>query len=103
MFVTQKGSLSISLSLFYAKTVGIIFILSNKKNSKKQGHKMLNQKRWLTPMEFELEYGMKKKTQAKKRMKSSKSGLPFSKIGGMILYDRQKVDEWITKHQVGGL
>ncbi len=64
---------------------------------------MLNQKRWLTPLEFELEYGMKKKTQAKKRMKSSKSGLPFSKIGGMILYDRQKVDEWLAKHQVGGL
>ena len=64
---------------------------------------MSNQKCWINPTEFELIYSISKETQAKKRMKSSKSGLPFSKVGGTILYDRQKVDEWLTKHQVGGL
>ena len=64
---------------------------------------MLEHKRWLTPMEFELLYSITKESQAKKRMKSSKSGLPFSKIGGTILYDRQKVDKWLTNNQVGGL
>jgi len=60
-------------------------------------------KRWLTPNELELEYGFKKSTQAKMRMISNNSSLPFSKIGGKyIRYDRIEIDKWLESHQVQG-
>ena len=60
-------------------------------------------KRWLSPSELEEEYGFSKSTQAKMRMKSSQSNIPFSKIGAKyIRYDRVKIDEWLTQHSIGG-
>ena len=60
-------------------------------------------KRWLTPNSLELEYGFSKSTQAKMRMATNNSTIPFSKIGGKyIRYDRFLIDEWLEKHQVQG-
>ena len=61
------------------------------------------QKRWLTPSDLESEYGFSKSTQAKMRMSSNASSLPFSKIGSKyIRYDRKLVDKWLEDHQING-
>jgi len=54
-------------------------------------------KRWLTPDDFEQEFGMSKETQAKKR---SAGDLPYSKIGRFIFYDRNKLDILLEKNNV---
>ena len=60
-------------------------------------------KRWLSPDNLEIEYGFSKSTQAKMRMASNSSKIPFSKINGkFILYDRHKIDEWLELNQVQG-
>ena len=60
-------------------------------------------KRWLDPEEFAEIYGISKSTQAKMRMGSSSSKIPFSKIGGkFIRYDRIAIDNWLEDHQVQG-
>lgn len=60
-------------------------------------------KRWLDPEEFAEEYGISTSTQAKMRMASSGSKIPFSKIGGkFIRYDRYAIDKWLEEHQVQG-
>jgi predicted DNA-binding transcriptional regulator AlpA len=64
----------------------------------------LIQKRWLTPGELEAEYGFSESTQAKMRMVSNSSKIPFSKIGGkFIRYDRVAIDKWLEDHQVQGV
>lgn len=60
-------------------------------------------KRWLNPMDLENEYGFSKSSQAKMRMVSSKSTLPYSKIGSYIRYDRELIDTWLENHQVQGV
>jgi len=55
---------------------------------------------WLNPQEFELRFKMSKNWQSKARMSLSKYGLPFSKIGGFILYDAEEIDTWIKEHKV---
>lgn len=63
----------------------------------------ISQKRWLLPSELEAEYGFSKSTQAKMRMASNSSTIPFSKIGGKyIRYDRLAIDKWLEEHQVQG-
>lgn len=59
-------------------------------------------KRWLTPYDLEGEYGFSRSSQAKMRMASSSSGLPFSKIGKYIRYDRVAIDKWLEEHHVQG-
>lgn len=60
-------------------------------------------KRWLSPDDLQKEFGFSKSTQAKMRMVSNSSSIPFSKIGGKyIRYDRQKLDAWLEAHQVQG-
>lgn len=60
-------------------------------------------KRWLSPDDLETEYGFSKSTQAKMRMASNSSTIPFSKIGGkFIRYDRLLIDKWLEEHQVQG-
>lgn len=60
-----------------------------------------NQKRWMSPIDLELEYGFSKSTQAKMRMASNSSTIPFSKIGGKyIRYDRVAIDKWLEEHSV---
>lgn len=62
----------------------------------------LEQKRWLNPSELEVEYGFSKSSQAKMRMASNSSTLPFSKIGKYVRYDRVAIDKWLEEHQVQG-
>ncbi len=59
-------------------------------------------KRWLTPSDLETEYGFSKSTQAKMRMTSHPSAIPFSKVGKFIRYDRHRIDEWLEKNQIQG-
>jgi predicted DNA-binding transcriptional regulator AlpA len=61
------------------------------------------EKRWLSPSDLEEEYGFSKSAQAKMRMASNSSTLPFSKIGGkFVRYDRILIDQWLENHQVQG-
>jgi len=60
------------------------------------------QKRWLSPDDLANEYGFSKSTQAKMRMASSKSKLPFSKIGRYVRYDRFMIDKFLENHQIQG-
>lgn len=59
-------------------------------------------KRWLNPYDLEIEYGISRSTQAKMRMRVSRSDLPFSKIGSFIFYDRLLIDKWLEAHLVQG-
>lgn len=60
-------------------------------------------KRWLDPVEFAEVYGFSVSTQAKMRMASNRSTLPYSKIGGkFIRYDRILIDKWLEDHNVQG-
>jgi len=59
-------------------------------------------KRWLSPSELEVEYGFGKSAQAKMRMASNSSTIPFSKIGKYIRYDRVAIDKWLENHNVQG-
>jgi hypothetical protein len=58
------------------------------------------EKRWLSPSELEAEFGFSKSAQAKMRMASSSSTLPFSKVGGYIRYDRTKINMWLESHSI---
>lgn len=61
------------------------------------------EKRWISPEEFAEVYGISTSTQAKMRMASNSSKIPFSKIGGkFIRYDRIAIDKWLEDHQVQG-
>ena len=57
-------------------------------------------KRWLSPKELEEEFGFSVSIQAKMRMVSHPSKIPFSKVGGFIMYDRYRIDAWLEDHQV---
>lgn len=60
-------------------------------------------KRWLSPDNLQEEYGFSKSSQAKMRMSSNGSTIPFSKINGKyIRYDRFLIDQWLEEHQVQG-
>ena len=69
----------------------------------KESNTHLNKKRWLSPVELEAEYGFSRSTQAKMRMTSSSSNIPFSKIGKYVRYDRIAIDKWLENHQVQGV
>ena len=59
--------------------------------------------RWLSPDSLYLEYGFSKSSQAKMRMASNSSTLPFSKIGTkFIRYSKFAIDKWLEDHQVQG-
>ena len=60
-------------------------------------------KRWLSPDDLALIYGFSKSSQAKMRMSSNRSTIPFTKIGAKyVRYDRLLIDEWLEAHQVQG-
>jgi len=60
-------------------------------------------KRWLSPDDLAEEYGFSKSSQAKMRMQSSNSTIPFSKVGKKyVKYDRVAIDKWLEEHQVRG-
>jgi len=62
----------------------------------------LERKRWLNPSELQEEFGFSKSSQAKMRMASNSSTIPFSKIGKYVRYDRIAIDEWLEDHQIQG-
>jgi predicted DNA-binding transcriptional regulator AlpA len=63
--------------------------------------KNLELKRWLSPSNLEEEFGFSQSTQAKMRMASNSSTIPYSKIGGkFIRYDRIEIDRWLENHKV---
>lgn len=47
-------------------------------------------KRWISPAEFEEEFGVCKSTQAKWRMNKK---IPYSKFSKIIRYDRERIHE----------
>lgn len=54
------------------------------------------QKKWLSPVDLEQQYGFSKSTQAKMRMASNSSTIPFIKIGSKyIRYERTAIDDWL--------
>ena len=57
-------------------------------------------KRWLNPKELAQEFGFSESSQAKMRMTSNSSTLPFSKAGKYIRYDRIEIDKWLESHRV---
>ncbi len=59
-------------------------------------------KRWLSPSELQEEYGFSRSSQAKMRMSSNASTIPFSKIGKYVRYDRIAIDKWLEEHQIQG-
>ncbi len=61
---------------------------------------MAEKNRWITPTEFEQEFGIPKQTQAKMR---SEGRLPYSKLGTKVVrYDRQKIDKMFEDNAVIG-
>ncbi len=67
-----------------------------------KNNKTILEKRWLTPSDLEAEYNFSKSSQAKMRMSSNASTIPFSKIGKYIKYDRIAIDKWLEDHQIQG-
>ena len=57
---------------------------------------------WLTPENVNDLFGISKSTQAKMRMASNNSTIPFSKVGGYIFYLKTDLDAWIAEHKVQG-
>ncbi|QOY51977.1 hypothetical protein [Candidatus Sulfurimonas baltica] len=57
---------------------------------------------WLSPMGLSIEYGFSKSTQAKMRMASTSSTIPFSKVSGYVRYKRKAINEWLEEHQIQG-
>lgn len=58
------------------------------------------QKKFITPMEFEALFSVGTDAQSIWR---SKGILPYIKLGGRkVLYDREKIEKWIAKHEVTG-
>ena len=58
------------------------------------------QKKFITPMEFEAFFSVGTDAQSIWR---SKGILPYIKLGGRkVLYDREKIEKWIAKHEVAG-
>lgn len=56
------------------------------------------EKKFITPVEFEALFSIGTDAQSIWR---SKGILPYIKLGGRkVLYDREKIEKWIAKHEV---
>ena len=53
--------------------------------------------RWLSIQDFTADFGISKSTQQRLRKNHS---LPYSKLGGIIRYDRLKIDAMFEQHEV---
>ncbi len=51
----------------------------------------------MKPFDIEQELGFTEANQAQMRMKKR---IPYCKVGGYVLYDRNKIDAWIKNHEV---
>ena len=58
------------------------------------------EKRWVNPQGLEEKYYIKKNTQSKWRMKSSKIKIPFSKVGKFVFYEVSEIDKWLKDHAI---
>lgn len=56
---------------------------------------MENKNRWISPKQFFEEFDIALSTQAKMRKNKV---LPFSKIGGFVFYDREKINKVFEEH-----
>jgi len=64
---------------------------------------------WLTPERLETEYGISKKLQNRLRSKrnyrkdmvAKAEPIPFTKIGNLILYNKQNIENWLNKRTKG--
>ena len=54
-------------------------------------------KRWLDPDELWEELGFKPDNQAQMRMDKR---IPYSKIGGYVRYDRNKINAWLEDNEI---
>lgn len=55
---------------------------------------------WLSPAQLEQEYGIKQSQQAKMRMSSHGSKIPFSKVGRQVMYNREQIEAWLESLRV---
>jgi hypothetical protein len=53
--------------------------------------------KWVTPKQLEEMFAIKQKTQAKKRIRGE---LPYSKLGGFVYYDLEKIYALLEDHAV---
>ncbi len=54
-------------------------------------------KEWLSPLELEEEFGIKRSTQNKMRMKKV---IPYSKLGKFVRYSRTKINQMFEDAEV---
>ena len=54
-------------------------------------------KEWLSPDDFELEFGISKETQKTRRAKGE---IPYHKVGKFIYYKREDINKWLDEHKV---
>ena len=55
-------------------------------------------KEWLSPEELETEFGIKRSTQNKMRMRRT---IPYSKIGAKVVrYNRERINQWLHNAKV---
>ena len=52
---------------------------------------------WLNTQTLQEEFGIAQSTQAKYR---SNKTIPYSKVGGFIFYSREKIYQWLEKHNI---
>ena len=57
-------------------------------------------KQWLTPEDVKKEFGLSIPTQHRFR---KNKGMPFSKIGRAVRFNRQELDKWFLANQIGGV
>lgn len=57
----------------------------------------MKEKHWLNPDELLATFGIAKSTQAKMRKDRT---IPYSKIGGFIFYNIEKIEAWIDAHSI---
>lgn len=55
----------------------------------------MNEKRWINPKEFRAEFGISENVQSTMRREKK---IPFSKVGGFVLYDKKLIDKWLEVH-----
>ena len=55
---------------------------------------------WLTPEDVNDLFGISKSSQAKMRMASNSSTMPFHKVGARIFYQNMDLNAWIEDHKV---
>ncbi len=61
---------------------------------------ILLEKKWLSPDDLKIVYGFSTSIQAKMRMASSSSMIPYHKIGKFVKYKREEIDLWIENHKI---